>query len=631
MISENTTYLEYLQDIQIEESIEKIKDAPGYVVSFPYNKEINELLPNYEVSLKRSENIENNLKKRPEDMNKLNVVLHEGFRNGTFKWLTQEEINTWSGLYHYVPMNVVYKESESTPIRCIFDCGQPDTNGRSLNSCMGKGSNPLNNFNVVILNFRGAHKVACGDIKKMFNQIAVRKQDMHLRRFLWRPDGFGGNTPWQVAIPTCVNFGETAAPSIATKVKNRTADDYQHISKPVADMIKHNCVMDDINVTCKHNEDINENIAKAEEILSHGNFKFKEWIKSGDAKEKSLETEVTKSLGLYWKTKEDLLVYRIKLNFSKKKRNRYTSSDTRPETLLEDFPTEMTKRLALKLNHSVFDPANLLQVWLLNLRLAFREILFYEKEQGYSDWDKPLPEKFRVQWMKLTREMFDLERLEFPRSLVPHTYDPQSLPTLVVFSDGADNGQCTVAYLVWSLADGSRHVSLVTGRTKIASMTKVSTPRSEMVAAQLNQRLSNWLVENLRDIKIGSIYDVVDASIILGMIKNVSLKFDSFTAPRITEIQTSTNIDDWYWVETSFNPADLGTRGKCTVDDMGPGTLYREGPTWLKYPSSDWPLRSDFKKNQIPGLKKEFEILPSISNLSQLIALNEEACKEEET
>ena len=630
MISQNVTYLEYLQDIQIEESIEKIDGAPGYVVSFPYNKEIDELLPNFEVSLKRSENIENTLKKKPEDMSKLNDVIKEGFQNGTFKWLTQKEIDTWDGLYHYVPMNVVYKESESTPIRCIFDCGQPDANGRSLNSCMGKGSNPLNNFNVVILNFRGAQKVACGDIKKMFNQIAVRKKDMHLRRFLYRPDGFGGVKPWQVAVPTCVNFGETAAPSIATKVKNRAAHDYQDISKPVADMIIHNCVMDDINITCKYVENINDNIEKAERILGNGNFKFKQWVKSGDKKEKGLDTDITKNLGLYWKTEEDLLVYRIKLNFSKKKRNRYMNPDTRPGTLLEDFPTHMTKRLALKLNHSIFDPANLLQVWSLKLRLAFREILFYEKEQGYCDWDRPLPDKFRNQWIQLTKEMFELENLEFPRSLVPHSYDPKSYPTLVVFSDGANNGQCTVAYLVWSLSNNSSHVSLVTSRTKIAAMTKVSTPRSEMVAAQLNQRLSNWLVENLRDIQIGSIYHVVDASIILGMIKNVSLKFDAFTAPRITEIQSNTNIDDWYWVDTNFNPSDLGTRGKCTVDDMGPNTLYRNGPIWLKDQPDTWPLRSDFKKNQIPGLKKEFEILPSISSLSQLIALNEKACTEME-
>ena len=438
MISQTTSYLEYLQDLQIAESIEKIPGTNGYVASYPYNTEIDHLLPNEEIAMKRAENVEETMKKKPEDMKQLNSVIQESFNNGIFRWLTQEEIDNWSGLYHYVPINVVYKESQSTPCRIIFDCSQPDRNGRSLNTCMGKGKNPINNFSSVILNFRAAENVASGDIKKMFNQIKVRDKDVHLRRFFMRPDGIGGVEPWRVAAPTVVNFGETAAPSVATMVKNRTADDYQHISIPVADMIKNKCIMDDIFIDCKYTEDINDNIQKAEEILSHGNFSFKKWIKSGDVGERKVDADsLEKSLGLYWKTEQDLLVYRIKLNFSKKKRNRYLAPDTRPETLDEDFPEHFTKRLALKLNHSIFDPAKLLQAWILKLRLAFRDILFYERE-NYPDlsskelWDMKLPDKFREQWLKLTKEMFELEKLEFPRSIVPKSYDPDTLPTLVI-------------------------------------------------------------------------------------------------------------------------------------------------------------------------------------------------------
>ena len=286
---------------------------------------------------------------------------------------------------------------------------------------------------------------------------------------------------------------------------------------------------------------------------------------------------------MFWKTEKDLLVYKIKLNFSKKKRNRYLEPDTTLDTLNKDFPKEMTKRIALKLNHSLFDPANILQPWSLKVRLAYRDVLFYEKENEYSDWDKPLPEKFRNQWMAITKELFSVEELEFPRSLVPRGYDPAIKPILVLFSDGSDLGICAVAYLVWTLQDGTSHVSLVTSRTKIASMTKLSTPRMELCAAQLQTRLKTWLVDEM-DLQVGEILHVVDASIVLGMIKNVSLKFDSFTAPRVTEIQTNSDIGQWNWVETTENPSDAGTRGKCSVADMGPGTMWRDGPAWLKEP-----------------------------------------------
>ena len=277
-------------------------------------------------------------------------------------------------------------------------------------------------------------------------------------------------------------------------------------------------------------------------------------------------------MGLWWKTEKDLLTYKIKLNFSKKKRNRYLLPDTTAETLEKDFPPEMSKRLALKLNHSVFDPANLLQPWSLKLRLAYQEILFYERESEYSDWDKKLPDKFRDQWLELTKEMFQLETLEFPRSLVPRDYDNKLLPTLTLFSDGADLGICAVAYLVWKIKDETIHVSLVTSRTKIASLTKQSTPCMELCASQLQTRLRVWIEEEM-DIEVGEVLHIVDASIILGMIKNVSLKFDTFTAPRVTEIQTNTKVEEWYWTDTKSNSSDIGTRGKCSVEDLGPGKL----------------------------------------------------------
>ena len=111
------------------------------------------------------------------------------------------------------------------------------------------------------------------------------------------------------------------------------------------------------------------------------------------------------------------------------------------------------------------------------------------------------------------------------------------------------------------------------------------------------------------------------------MIKSISLKFDTYSAPRITEIQTNSDVNNWYWIQTKDNPADLGTREKCSINDLLPGTLWREGPVWLKQPRDSWPIRSDFKKHAVPGLKKEFEVLPSVSNLTQLMALSDHVAK----
>ena len=299
------TYLEHLQDKQIQEDIEYLPKEKRFLASYPYTSEVLNLLPNKEVVQRRAISFENNLKKRPEDIELLNKSLFDSFDRGVFRFLSEEEIKTWSGQVHYIPMNRVYKESESTPVRLVFDSGQPDKNGRSLNGCMGKGKNPLNHFGSVVMNFRAAEQVACGDIQKMFNQIKVREQDQHLRRFFVRPDGFDGKEPLREAVITCINFGEKAAGGVATAVKDRCAEDNKEIHPEVAKNIQKDCFMDDVNVIAKYDENIDVKVAKAEEIMSEGGFKFKSWVKNGDIGEKELgksETSVTKSLGMFWKT-----------------------------------------------------------------------------------------------------------------------------------------------------------------------------------------------------------------------------------------------------------------------------------------------------------------------------------------
>ena len=315
------TYLESLEDEQINANIEYLPDEKRYLASYPYNKELEHLMPNEEIAMKRAKLLESSLQKHPEDLALLNKTLKDSFDRGVFRFLSAEEMKAWKGKVHYVPCNRVYKDSESTPCRLVFDSGQPDMNGRSLNSCMGKGKNPLNYFGAVVLNFRAAEQVASGDISKMFNQVKVRDKDQHLRRFFCRPDGFCGKEDFQVAVITVINFGERAGGGVATAAKDRCADDFGHISPPVATMIKKDCFMDDIQIKAKHEESLDDNIKKAEDILANGSFSFKSWVKSGEKAVKEIgksETDPNKALGMHWHTESDTLCYKVRLNFSKK-------------------------------------------------------------------------------------------------------------------------------------------------------------------------------------------------------------------------------------------------------------------------------------------------------------------------
>ena len=616
--SQRVTYLESLEDGIINDSIEYMPEKKRYKVSYPYNKEIYELLPNEEIAKTRNIQLEQTLMKNKADLESANKILKDSFDRGVFRFLQKEEMESYSGPVHYVPMNRVYKESESTPCRLTFDSSQPDKNGRSLNSCMGKGKNPLNYFGGVVLNWRAAEQVACGDISKMFNQCEVRDIDVNLRRFFIRPDGFGGKEDWKVAAVMVINFGETAAGSIATAVKNRTAEENSHLGPEVSKMIVKDCFMDDVNINSKYGEDIDVKIKQAEAIMAEGGFKFKEWVKSGSPGEKQIGEAVTKALGMYWDTGQDKIMYKVRINFGKKVRNRRTQDDSTKESLEKDFPKVFTKRIALKLAHSIFDPANLIQPFLLKIRLAYRDIIVEEKLENKASWDDEKSNKIRVRWLKLAQEMYELENIRFDRSVVPKGYDSKVKPMLLLFSDGSDSGQCTAVYLRWVMQDGSVVVRLVTSRVKIASIKKITTPLSELVAAQISSRLKTWLLDTL-DIQMGDVIHLVDSSIVLGMIKNIALKFDSFVAPRISEIQSNVGDAEWYWLESKDNPSDLGTRGNVAPKDLDLGTMWQVGPKWLEKEKIEWPIREDFRKQELPGIKKEFQILNNFSNVSNLI------------
>ena len=73
-------------------------------------------------------------------------------------------------------------------------------------------------------------------------------------------------------------------------MKDKCTEENKEISPKVATMLQKKCFMDDVNIDAKYDEDLNENIAKAEEIMRKGGFSFKKWTKSGDPGEKDVKS-----------------------------------------------------------------------------------------------------------------------------------------------------------------------------------------------------------------------------------------------------------------------------------------------------------------------------------------------------
>ena len=72
---------------------------------------------------------------------------------GTFIKLDSEELSTYEGPTQYVTHHCVLKDSVTTPLRVVTNSSF-DNNGNSLNSCLPKGPNSLNDMYAITLRFR---------------------------------------------------------------------------------------------------------------------------------------------------------------------------------------------------------------------------------------------------------------------------------------------------------------------------------------------------------------------------------------------------------------------------------------------------------------------------------------------
>jgi len=83
-----------------------------------------------------------------------------------------------------------------------------------------------------------------------------------------------------------------------------------------------------------------------------------------------------------------------------------------------------------------------------------------------------------------------------------------------------------------------------------------------------------------------------DSTCAISQLCSESVLLNTFNSHRCSEIQQLTKPEEWRWVPTDENIADLATRGDCTVEDVLPTSRYQQGPAWLRLDESLWPTRT---------------------------------------
>lgn len=144
-----------------------------------------------------------------------------------------------------------------------------------------------------------------------------------------------------------------------------------------------------------------------------------------------------------------------------------------------------------------------------------------------------------------------------------------------------------MVYAVTSYRSGETVSRLVAAKSKVAPLSATSIPRLELMSAVLGLRLAKSVCEALElDLKRAVFWS--DSMNVLWWVRGRSRKFKPFVAHRVGKIQDSTTPEQWRYVPTKSNPADIVPRG-MTARDLVDATMWWSGPAFLLHSESEWP------------------------------------------
>ena len=85
----------------------------------------------------------------------------------------QQEMLAKAAVSYWIPWNLQFKESLSTPIRPVFNASSSTATGLSLNDCLAKGSPDLVDLLAVMLEWQMGENAFCGDISQFYPTILL--------------------------------------------------------------------------------------------------------------------------------------------------------------------------------------------------------------------------------------------------------------------------------------------------------------------------------------------------------------------------------------------------------------------------------------------------------------------------
>lgn len=371
-----------------------------------------------------------------------------------------------------------------------------------------------------------------------------------------------------------VTFGTSSAPYQAIRALHQVSCEIENAKPKIAHAIRKRFYVDDF---LGSSESIDEAKFEQKEIsqaLKEYGFNLCKWKsnsidflqQTSDAPNNEVlefSDNLCKALGILWNPKNDDFTFRLSL---------------------DEIKLPITKRKLASEIAKLFDPLGWLSPCIILAKLIIQQLWL----DSY-DWDEALPADLQDHWLKMRNSLLECDQIKIERWIgITKTAKSHSLHG---FADASERAYAAVVYMRTEHENGIVQIQLIAAKSKVAPLQKVTLPRLELCGALLLARLLRKIVQalDLQDIQICA---YSDSMITIEWVSAIPVRWQTFVANRVSEIQELLPSTQWNHIVSHLNPADCASRGKF-MSELVNFDLWWHGPEFLKLPATHWPVTKD--------------------------------------